>query len=153
MSWPAKFQHNLTIGAHCHQVLTCPIISKEDTCPLGVKPFLHKLKFHHFSCDIKLKVTWQKAGKPQPAVPSFVSSPFSPEPREAMTRPWKLLKQLEINSFSYQKCVLSSSWTKHMNPKRGNLRKCGLEGTKGIPGEFLARAPRLTPSLGWYNLP
>jgi len=40
-----------------------------------------------------------------------------------------------------------------MNSKQENLGKCGLEGTKGIPTEFLARATRLTPSLGWSNLP
>ena len=63
VSWPAKFQHNQTTGAHSHQVPTCPIRSEEDMCPSGVKPFFHKLKFHHFSCDIKLKVMWQKVGK------------------------------------------------------------------------------------------
>ena len=40
-----------------------------------------------------------------------------------------------------------------MNLKWGNLGKYGLEGTKGIPAEFPARAPRLTPGLGWSNLP
>ena len=38
-----------------------------------------------------------------------------------------------------------------MNPKWGNLGKCGLEGTKWIPAEFLIRAPRLTPGLGWFK--
>ena len=37
-----------------------------------------------------------------------------------------------------------------MNPKWGNLRKCGLEGTKGILAEFPTRALRLTPGLGRY---
>ena len=62
VSWPAKFQHNITAGAHCHQVPACPIRSKENTCPSRVEPFLHKLKFHHFSCDIKLKWHDRKLG-------------------------------------------------------------------------------------------
>ena len=101
VSWPAKFQHNYTTRAHSHQVPTYPIRSEEDTCPSVVKPFLHKLKFYHFLCDIKLKVMWQKAGKLQPVVSSFFSNPSSQELRATMTSPLKLLKQLEINSFSY----------------------------------------------------
>ena len=65
-----------------------------------------------------------------------------------MIKPLKLLKQHEINSFSYLKCVFFGSWTKHMNPKWGNLGKCGLEGTKGIPAVFPTRASRLTLVLG-----
>ena len=72
VSWPTKFQHNLTAGAHSHQVPACPIRSEDGTCPLGVKPVLHKLKLYHFSCDIKLKATWQKAGRASASCPFFL---------------------------------------------------------------------------------
>ena len=96
-----NFNNNGTAGAPSHQVLTCPIRLEEDTCPLRVESFLYKLKSHHFLCDTKLRGMWQKAGKLQPAVPSFFSNPIGQKSRVAMIRSLKLLKQHEINSFSY----------------------------------------------------
>ena len=64
-TWTSQpnFSNKWTAGTPSHQVLTCLISQKTDMCPPGDESFLHKLKSHHLSSDIKLKVMWQKAGK------------------------------------------------------------------------------------------
>ena len=54
-----NFNNKWIAGAPSHQVLTCLISQKTDMCPPGDESFLHKLKSHHLSSDIKLKVMWQ----------------------------------------------------------------------------------------------
>ena len=115
VSYPVKFRHNLTVEAHCHQFQLVQSNQNRTCVQQGLNPSLPSW-IPSFLMWHKARMTWHKARKLQPAVFPFFSNPFGQGLKAAITRPWKLLEQLEISSLSCQKCVLSGSWNKHMNP-------------------------------------
>ena len=158
VSCQVKLQYNLTAGAHCHQFQLVQSDQKRTRVQQGLNPSLPSW-IPSFLMWHEAGMTWHKAGKLQPTVFSFFSNPFGQGLRATITRPWKLLEQLKISSLSCEKHVLPGTWTKHMNPKWGNLGKCGLEGTKGISNRVpnkgiqdwhLAWSDAICPREHWF---
>ena len=120
-------------------------------CPPGDESFLHKLKSHHLSNDIKLKVMWQKVRKVGKASASCYFFPFQliqSRKQSCYDQTSETPETTQNQLIFILKHVFSGSWTKHMNSKWGNLGKCGLEGTKGDPNRVLSKGSKVDTWLG-----
>ena len=115
-----------------------PIRSEKDTCPAGVKPFLTKFIFHHFSCDIKLMWHNINLGKLQLVVLPFFSNPFRPRTKGSHNQAMKASGTTWNQLIILPKMCTFWFMDKAHEPKWVSLGKCGLESTKGIPTEFPA---------------
>ena len=147
-----NFSNNWTVGAPSHQVPTCLIRSENrhmSTRGWILSPQVEIpsfLKWHKTEDDVT--ESWESFNQ---LLLLSLSTHSIKNPKLPWPDQWSSWNNTKSAHFQ-TKNMYSLVHEPHMNLKWGNLGKCGLEGTKGIPTEFLVRAPRLTSSLEWSNL-
>ena len=114
-------------------------IRKMDTCPLGDESFLHKLKSHHFSSDIKLKLMWQKAGKASASCHFFLLQPSQSKIKSSHDQTFEAPKNDIKSAHFHTKNVYSQVH----EPQMGKLREMWFGGHQGDPGRVPSKGSKV----------
>ena len=127
-----------------------------DTCSPKDESFLYKLKSHHFLSDIKLEMMWQKARKAEKASAScyfFLLQHIQSRNQSCHDQTSEAHEATQNQLIFIQKICIFRFMNQAHELQMGKLREMWFEGHQRDPSKVPARAPRLTPGLGWSNLP